>query len=407
MFWFYAATQIIVIIGIERKPLLDMRILILGNMANDGYAVAKELRKMNANVDLAVNSSDFGMALPEWEDANLSTGTNPYSIDGNALMKAWTKPPWIRYFDFMNKVPKRCQMISKIKSRIDLIKMMREYDIIEAHVPYAIYSQFSGVPYIAYDAGWIRYFPYSMKIRDKLARRGYNKAKKIIITNPDTFEISDSLPYLNAEKIFFSPFAIDPDKYQPLDSTELRAKYANQNEMLLFSPARQSWKEKGNDKMIRAFAQFSRRVPESKFILVEWSEDEHNSKALAHSLGISEKIIWIKPVPKNQLIQYYNAADVILDQFVLGSWGTSTPEAMACGKPVLMFYKKDYILRAFGEEPPILNSFTDDDIYSNLIRLRDREFAADMGRKSREWIIKTHSSKVVALRHLEILKTAV
>ena len=121
--------------------------------------------------------------------------------------------------------------------------------------------------------------------------------------------------------------------------------------------------------MIRAFARFAKKVPKSKFIIVSWSVDEQHSKALANTLGLSDKIIWIKPIHKNLLIQYYNAADVVLDQFVLGSWGTSTPEAMACGKPVITFYKQDYILRAFGEEPPILNSFTEDDIYSNLLKL--------------------------------------
>src|SRR5213593_1025734 len=105
-------------------------------------------------------------------------------------------------------------------------------------------------------------------------------------------------------------------------------------------------------------------------------------------------IVWVSPVPKNMLIKYYNAADVVLDQFTLGSWGTSTPEAMACEKPVLMFYKKDYIIRSFGEEPPILNSFTEDEIYSNLIKItRNREFAIELGKKSREWIIRTHSSR--------------
>ena len=385
-----------------------MRILILGNMANDGYAVAKELRKMKQDVDLAVNLSDFGMALPEWEDANLSAETDPYSLDANNARNTWTPPNWIHYVDFMNKISWKKNIITKIKSRFDVIKLMREYDIVEAHVPFSIYCQFSGVPYAAYDAGWIRYFPYSKKLRSKLAKRGYSKAKKIIITNPDTFEISDSLPYLDQNKIFFSPFAIDPDKYKPMNARELRAKYAREDEVLLFSPARQIWKEKGNDKMIRAFARFAKEVPKSKFIMVGWSIDEENSKNLVNALGIRDRIVWIPPVPKGVLIQYYNAADIVLDQFVLGSWGTSTPEAMACEKPVLMFYKKNYIMRAFGEEPPILNSYSEDEIYSNLIKIaRNREFAVELGKNNREWIIKTHSSRVVALRHLEILQKVV
>ena len=382
-----------------------MSILILGNMANDGYAVAKELRRMNQEVDLAVNLSDFGMALPEWEDGNIPVGTNPYSIDVDAAIKTWSPPYWIRYFDFMNKVPRKKHLIEKVKSKIYIIKMMREYDIVESHVPFPLYSQFSGTSYVAYDAGWIRYFPYGNTMRDKLARRGYSKAKGIIITNPDTFEISDNLSYLDEKKTFFCPFAIDPEKYKPTDAQELRKKYAEDDEVLLFSPARQIWKEKGNDKMIRAFARFAKEVPKSKFIMIAWSVDEERSRNLAMSLGIRDRIVWVSPVPKNMLIKYYNAADVVLDQFTLGSWGTSTPEAMACEKPVLMFYKKDYIIRSFGEEPPILNSFTEDEIYSNLIKItRNREFAIELGKKSREWIIRTHSSRVVALRHLEILR---
>ena len=384
-----------------------MRILILGNLANDGYAVAKELRKMNEDVDLAVNISEFAMGLPEWEDADLP-GVDPYSFDENTIRKSWDPPEWIHYFDFMNDVSWKIHVVAKINSRIGVMRMIREYDIVEAHAPFSIYAQFSGIPYVSYDAGWIRHFPYGAEIRDKLARRGYRKARNIIITNPDTFEISDKLTYFNQQNVVFTPFAIDPDKYRPLDSSGLRAKYANEDEILLFSPSRQSWREKGNDKMIRAFARFVNRVPKSKFIIVSWSADEQYSKALANTLGLSDKIIWIKPVHKNQLIQYYNAADVVLDQFVLGSWGTSTPEAMACGKPVITFYKRNYILRAFGEEPPILNSFTEDDIYSNLLKLaHSPEFVTDIGRKSREWIIKTHSSRVVALRHLAILQKAV
>lgn len=384
-----------------------MRILILGNMANDGYAVAKEMRRMNIDVDLAVNVSDFGMAMPEWEDAEMGNGVDPYSADGQAMRKSWNPPSWIRYFDFLNKAPRKKMMMAKLKARIDLIKMIREYDIVESHVPYSIYCQFSGIPYVAYDAGWIRYFPYGKGFRDKLARRGYRKAQRVIITNPDTFEISDSLSYLDKKRIFFSPFAIDPEKYKPFNMRELRAKYAKDDEVLLFSPARQIWKEKGNEKMLQAYAKFLDKVPNSKFIMVAWSVDEENSKNLAKSLGISQRIEWIKPVPKNQLIQYYNAADIILDQFVLGSWGTSTPEAMACAKPVLMYYKKEYILRAFGEEPPILNSYTEDEICSNLLRLaKDKDFCIKLGQESREWVIKTHSSNVVARRHLEILTSA-
>jgi hypothetical protein len=112
---------------------------------------------------------------------------------------------WIRYFDLLDGVPRKKHTITKIKARINLIRMMREYDIVEAHAQHSIYPSFSGVPYVVCDGGWIRWFPYGNSIYNKLARRGYRKAKAVIITNPDTFEIVDSLPYLQQEKIHFSP----------------------------------------------------------------------------------------------------------------------------------------------------------------------------------------------------------
>ncbi len=384
-----------------------MRALILGNMANDGYAVAKQLRKMNADVDLAINISDFGMALPEWEDGIFNDNADPYDLKKNEIKKSWNAPSWIHYFDFLNKVPRKKHRIEKLKARINLIKLIREYDVVEAQVPYSMYTQFSGIPYVTHDAGWIRYFPFEGGIRNRLARRGYKKAKKVIMTNPDTFEISDNLPYIKKDKVCFIPFAIDPEKYKPINANELRSQYVkNSDQVLLFCPARQMWKEKGNDKIIRAYLKFTKDFPNSKFIMVEWSEDEENSKKLLNSLGLSEHIVWIKPVPKNRLIEYYNAADIVLDQFVLGSWGTATPEAMSCGKPVLMFYKKEFIMRAFGEEPPIINSFTEEEICSNLIKLaKNPEFRNEIGQKSREWIKKTHSPQKVAEEHLKVLES--
>jgi glycosyltransferase involved in cell wall biosynthesis len=381
-----------------------LRILILGNMANDGYSISKAFWKMNMDVDLAANSSEFGMSLPEWEDGDISTNIDPYNTHRDAI-KNTNLSDRIRYFDLLNKVKRKKRLFPKAIARINLIRMIREYDIVEVQNPYVIYSQFSGIPNVVYDSGWIRYFPYRNGFYDKLARRGYSKAKGVIITNPDTFSISDSLPYLDQKRIYFSPFAIDPEKYCPFPMQELRAKYIdNDDGLLLFSPSRQHWLEKGNDKMIKAFARFVKIFPDSKLVAVDWSNDAQNSKDLANSLHISDKVEWIKPVAKKQLIQFYNAADIILDQFILGSWGTATPEALSCQKPVLMFYKEEYIKRAFGENPPILNSFSEEDIFSNLVKLaKDPDFRLSLGKKSREWIKKTHSPDIVAKKHLEIL----
>ena len=204
-------------------------------MANDGYSIAKAFWKMNMDVDLAVNSSEFGMSLPEWEDGDISTNIDPYNTHRDAI-KNTNLSDRIRYFDLQNTVKRKKRPFAKTMLRINLIRMIREYDIVEVNVPYVIFSQFSGIPNVVYDSGWIRYFPYRNGFYDKLARRGYSKAKGVIITNPDTFSISDTLPYLDQKRIYFSPFAIDPEKYCPFPMEELRAKYINNNGILFFHP---------------------------------------------------------------------------------------------------------------------------------------------------------------------------
>lgn len=380
----------------------------MGNTANSGYPVAKELRKMNYDVDLALNLSDSVFCFPQWEEGNITNDSDPLQLNPREIMDSWNSPDWIRYFDTYSKVPRKKLLLEKLCSRINLLKMAREYDFIEAHFPFPLYLQFSRVPYITFDTGWIRYAPSGNKFFDKLTRRGYKKSKAIILTNPDTYEMVDSLSYLDKEKIFFSPFSIDPEKYKPSDHHRLRDLFVKNGEILLFSPTRQEWNVKGNDKMIKAYAKFVKKFPNSKFVIVSWSVDQERSKSLVKDLGITNNIIWIKPVDKNKLIEYYNASDIVLEQFLIGSWGAATLEAMSCGKPVLMFYNKSLILRAFGEEPPILNSFTEDEIYSNLIMLaNDPETRKFVGQKSREWIIKTHSPNIVAQRHLEIILNAI
>ena len=159
-----------------------MRILILGNMANDGYSIAKPLWKMNMDVDLAVNSSEVEMYLPEWEDEDISTDIDPYNTHRDDI-KNTNLSDRIRYFD-LNKVKRKKRPFAKTMARINLIRMVRDYDIVEVNVPYVIFSQFSGIPNVVYDSGWIRYFPYQNGFYDKLARRGYSKAKGVIINVP-------------------------------------------------------------------------------------------------------------------------------------------------------------------------------------------------------------------------------
>jgi len=382
-----------------------MRVLILGNMANDGYSVAKAMRKLGISADLGINISDFGMALPEWEDAS-ADGLNPYDLIHGKF--DWQPPDWIVYFDFKNRNRLQDAFLEKIKARIDLWNLSCKYDVVEAGQPYSLYSQFLGKPYCVYDAGWIRYLPAGRGIRMRLARRAYSKANRVMFTNPDTLRIFESVSWIKIGRLRFTPFAIDPEKYRTFSASEVYELRKNDPaDIRLFSPARQIWREKGNDLLIHAFGEFSRIYHHARMTLVDWGPDAERSMAYAKDLGVAGKIDWIKPVTKNRLIQLYNAADVVLDQFVLGSWGTAAPEAMSCGRPLLMFIDEIYVGRCFASLPPLLNCRTSTDILNNLTLLvEDDGFRRSYGKRLREWVIRTHHPEAVARTHCAVLEEA-
>jgi glycosyltransferase involved in cell wall biosynthesis len=345
--------------------------------------------------DLILNKQDFGMAFPQWENGQFVGKVDPYSLDSQAFQTLRSSPSWVKIWD---QERFGSDILSHSVNRIDLYRLVKGYDLIEAHAPFAIYAQFLKAPYIVYDAGWVRYFPFGDDSRDRLARRGYMKARAVLVTNPDTFYIFDKLAYV--KRTLFMPFVIDLEIYRPMRTT---VRNGFDCDLLLFAPSRQIWHEKGNDKLLRGFAQFLQgRKIKSLLIITDWGPDAQRSKRLAEELGISRYVRWLKPVHKRELVQYYNAADVILDQFVLGSYGTAAPEAMACEKPVIMYYSKPAFTRSFGKHPPLLNAYTPDEIAEHLDECSSRPYRKEIGRKSREWVAEQHNWRLVVERHKRI-----
>ena len=370
-------------------------------MANDAYNIVKYMRAVGMDVDLILNKQDFGMSFPQWEDGLFRGNVDPYQVDKGALETLDSLQTWIRVWDQDRFGP---GVIGRAAKRVDLFRLLKDYDIIEAHVPAAIYAQFLNVPYIVYDAGWIRCFPSSDQPWDKLARRGYMKACAVLVTNPDTFWIFDKLPFVT--RTVFMPFVIDLDIYRPLRTTQ-RSQF--ECDLLLFAPSRQSWKEKGNEKLLLGYSKFLKSCnPHFRplLVMVDWGPDAERSKTLAMDLTLSEHVQFIKPVHKRELVQYYNAADAILDQFTLGSYGTAAPEAMACEKPVIMYYSEKAFRRTFGELPPLLNAYNPEDIEKQLTQCVDHSFRMEIGKKSRQWVEKHHGWRLVVEKHRRLYSFA-
>jgi len=362
----------------------NFKVGLVFNMANNQYLIAKALRKIGVDAELIINAKDFGMGLPHWEEADLD-GIDPYVANATALDHLYKLPKWIRTWNpgSLHVNPLRI---------IDLMQMSREYDLLQMSPPCVVYLQFVGRPFIVHESGWIRHFPYLNSATEKLARRGYAYAECVVMTNPDCYSI---LPQVKHRKSIFIPFIVELDRYKPMPKTK------TSDSLQFFNPSRQQWEVKGTDRLLHAFAQFIKKGYDAELTMVDWGTEEgvHASKTLVSELKIRKQVKWIAPVSKPRLIKLYNDSDVVFDQYLLGSYGTTTPEALACGKPVVMYLNPYWNTKCYGEVAPVVNARTVDEIFDAMCLLADPSVRQHYGQLGREYVAVHHSPENIAKQY--------
>lgn len=109
----------------------------------------------------------------------------------------------------------------------------------------------------------------------------------------------------------------------------------------------------------------------------------------------------VQGLSRDEAIRLTREADVFLDQFVLGDFGSAALEAMAFGKPVICYIKPS-LATLYSPELPILSA-TQEELASVLERvLTDPGLRHDLGRRSRAYVEKHHNALNVAHRLKEI-----
>jgi len=289
-----------------------------------------------------------------------------------------------------------------------LRRLFDHYDIVHAYATNPIQVWLSGKrPYVAYEHGTIRQLPFE-KTADGLCLAGaYRQADVTVITNCDN--------KLAAERLELDPFVFVPHPVNEefLASTTasetLRRKLQDEQaaSFVLLHPSRQHWSEqrdpsleKGNDILIRGFARVVKEVdPQMLLVMVDWGQMVDESKALLRELGCADRVLWIPPQPHRSFARWINASDAIADQFYLGAFGSLTPKAMACGKPVLLNLNEEMHEWCFERQPPVLNTKTPDDVFDALRRISTNpDECFRIGAESKAWYEAEHSMDVVAHR---------
>ncbi len=219
----------------------------------------------------------------------------------------------------------------------------------------------------------------------------YTSAFNASLPFPHT--IKNSLRYKIPNSAFI-PFVF------PINDNE-EVFFPNNKVLTLFHPTRLDWNEasnesgrnttKGNNRFIKAYAKAIKAGVKAHCHILERGTDLENAKRLIASLGIQTYFTWHKELPREKLFNLMKMSDVIVDQFDYGGFGGIAAEAMSLGKPLITYVNKNSAVLLYGNDiPPVLNSWSEQEIFEAILKCEDRNFLIENGLQSKEWIIRHH-----------------
>lgn len=419
-----------------------MRIGFFDNLANNAYGLAKIFRKKGYEPDLIVDGADtFPMSQPIWEDCDFTIGTDqfekrrlpPQYWEEKAREFGWKRPKWIIETKRKRKAELLSRMVSHpyryhrqiattlrhrslFPSSFDSIReVMRQYDVIVGFGLGPIYAFSTKVPFIHYPYGGdLTLIPFQRNRVASFQRTALRHAKYVIVGDPNYF---DYLKKLGIEsKGEFIPFMIDTDVYKPLPKhqaiesmeSDLRNRIANR--VVFFVPSRQDFFWKSSNKMLMAFGKLVQKRKDVFMILSGWGRDLGKSKDMVDRLNLREHTFFLSHIlSKKRLRRFYGFVDGVIDQFNLGAYGTSTLEALACGKPVIIDLDTTKYTPHLKELPPVLRAKSVEEIYRAMLKLSENKgnLCEQIGKESRDWIMEFHGVKTNFDRLIRLCRDSV
>jgi glycosyltransferase involved in cell wall biosynthesis len=206
----------------------------------------------------------------------------------------------------------------------------------------------------------------------------------------------DALPnFTHVDTRYFTPRS---------DSSE------SDRDFLIFHPARLDWTDKdgrygkANDRLFHAVADLKSRGIRVEVRYLERDVDVDATRRLISELNISDRVTAIgTDLDDAALREQYRNADIVADQFEIGSIGLISMEAMSTGTPVLVYLDTEISKMVYGRDVPALNCENAKEIAEHIATLvGDRMLVQEYGENSREFIEEFHSANASRLRLMNI-----
>ncbi len=233
------------------------------------------------------------------------------------------------------------------------------------------------------DLGWLI---LQKTIHGKIYKHLLSKAKKCLyFPYPVLMENIQKMSVINASIINFP--------YLVLHEKEIDFHY--DSPITFLHATSLSWSDayasKGSDRFIRAFIRVAQKGADIRCIILDRGPQKEEARQIIENSDQADKFEWRQPTSQAGLVEYIKDADIVADQFDIGGFGASAMEAMALGRPVLIFIDKDFQNLVYNQDLPVLNCHTEDEIQAAILSMLNRKDIHHLGKEARDWVYKNHS----------------
>jgi len=213
----------------------------------------------------------------------------------------------------------------------------------------------------------------------RIVRRNLRECDKVLVSTPDILGVAKEF----REDAEYLPNPVDVEFFYPKPLLE----HGGKKRVLIASDS--NWSVKGTDIAIRALSRIKDEVDVS---IIAYGVDFERTLSLAYSLGLHVNIL--PKVSHEKINQYYWSADVVIDQFKLGSLGMVSLEAIACGRPVITYVSSGY---SEYRDFPLKDVNTSEEIVSAIT---DASF--ELWLKEYNYLEKNHKSEAIVKRLVDL-----
>jgi hypothetical protein len=109
----------------------------------------------------------------------------------------------------------------------------------------------------------------------------------------------------------------------------------------------------------------------------------------------------IHNIPRAEALRLVRESDIVLDQFIIGSFGSVSLEAMALGKPAVC-YLTPTVRAALPADYPVVNANPDNLVEVLAALLADGPRRHDLGRRGRAYVEQYHEINQVARQLVQV-----